>query len=1704
MGGRSYWESAPRVNDQNDAITISDGANGVDNIDDVNLLEVNWELNQGNHYLPKPTSSSTKVILANSHQSNWIKAEPDDGFAQSLYYNNDMTATIYKMPLQKLIDRFLPKASLLTSWYYTKTPNSAGAVYEEEQPEENFAVDELISDMKTIYNYYCWNAEEEENGIQRETVDVLQYRSDGTVLRDEDGKAVYESGDRNYASTNKGTFIYFGQVGLETNRFSLFDFYKAQPYGSNAGPCADTTITGAPDTATIPIVTDLLSDDASFMNPFDLKAKVQYEYVREYTEAGFAPGAYSPVRVYGAARTYISTGVGSAFSLSGYGRTDEEIQRFKDEHPNVDMPQQIFTMVKKGYNGYRCSGINVNTTQGYTDYEYEAYTTVTKYELATDESTLMLPFVPNNVTAKTDPLPTISDYIFYKAIQAAEAEMNNNATVKNAQKYTQESQEKQLVNYQYLFPDGATIKNTNEVWASYITNFDGYHQILPFYNFNMAGPGFTDILKKEFKEQILKAAKLYLAEDFTAATYDDNYKQILESLIRNVGAKTFTLSNGTTVTTIAAPNVPFFPDDMPTPATCVGIVGFKKIEIEDYKTEPTYTTAFDYTDKNGDRVYAVYDITEEELCLTMNVPQKRMSAMLITSGETWSKSMTYSNNITQNSFNPDNYRFVIPHSFFGFGLTSFDINEQPTYRVNLYKKYFSSGNEEQTPLIKEADVMSMLMRWEEAGIDGTESAYVFMRDLYKLVMYIRDEGRVLETAYSYLYIPDSIWDFREGITQEAWWTERLAADSYGPDKLSEEEQEKIIVKKNEISWQIVDYENYEECMVGGKAKAFALFPFSSPYTRAYYMEDALKTGTFDHGGYQEGHGGADWYSRARASQILSDGRAGELDSVATDIYNYEIERRTIFNILNSPGREETLIDDALEFLWDDPLVRVQNPAYQKAKLEVESELEHFSIYGEEVSVAPGVVTKAGYNCYGGFSVHVAHSGVKIENGKITGTPTSKTTYAHMRRWPEVQVGDIVGAGTLLGYEGTTGNSGGVHLHMGINVKGKGESPAKYMAPIFTPFYNSEKASEVLQEYREAAGDDRLIFGSEYYSLIRTSLLAKFDDDKLNEKYENGLNLAVFDATYLSDASFIISGDSEYIIFKRPRDDQGDLILGILHDDRYIVKEGIAEPKYWACDIETSRIGSGDTILFKVISKYEIEELPTDVLTGVKIKVGPKDHEFESTTIVWGNNTPLYPLGNADDIFDINLVNTEKRFIVKDSEYKNDSGESVYAERKAEYLAKFPDEEDKSGDVRVKSDFFDRSKCMDKFAIAEELLPYMSIYDNPYSVIWYDAAVSEEHQRAMAAEGIPHGNAGTNKVDMIRLKKSLKQAGFDPEDKLSLSDYTYTPELTKIMKTVIDLMKDYGWTGYMDKCYDDVKGEGYAGEFKNVHKFNVNAVEAWGQYNTYVTKENTNKAAHEAYRIVSNQTGVPRALLWAVGFCESSHHPANESDNFGIKSGDGGDLRFEYEVVDASGDVSFVHNTDVVGFVNWNGPRIVRRATGTLQTMIWVAENYAPMYEPGAKNNPDRYAYWMVTPYNGVLLAATFFRENIRALEADQAQLKMADIKAIAALPEWQELAEYTGVNAVTLVKYGCTSLMYNKGPNALAARADEFAEMKVTKVPLPPNDPMGRAYRLEITIPGGLEGVDGTYYASPSTLANGDTADGHYIDRVLELMVNGN
>jgi murein DD-endopeptidase MepM/ murein hydrolase activator NlpD len=56
----------------------------------------------------------------------------------------------------------------------------------------------------------------------------------------------------------------------------------------------------------------------------------------------------------------------------------------------------------------------------------------------------------------------------------------------------------------------------------------------------------------------------------------------------------------------------------------------------------------------------------------------------------------------------------------------------------------------------------------------------------------------------------------------------------------------------------------------------------------------------------------------------------------------------------------------------------------------------------------------------------------------------KSVYFHFYKPPYVQEGQFVAAGQVIGGQGTTGNSTGVHLHFGIILNGTYIDPAPYI------------------------------------------------------------------------------------------------------------------------------------------------------------------------------------------------------------------------------------------------------------------------------------------------------------------------------------------------------------------------------------------------------------------------------------------------------------------------------------------------------------------------------------------------------------------------------------------------------------------------------------------------------------------------------------
>ena len=281
---------AKSTNTENSGVAIDSS-----NIGSLKLMQANMLLNMFNPYLPKSIDVANDVmriklgddgeklnldgsITNYADSKNWPIA--DEEFPPVLYYTNTGGSTAYKFPLEQLIDRYMPKSSLLTAWYTIKDSDELGKDGEEDS--YSFAVKSMMQDIKTIYNYYCLNGETAGD----ETVLSVQYDEYGKIKRDSDGNAEMADEMKTFAATNEQTFLKFGQAGLQSNRFSVFEMYDFAALSSKGelGPgCTNSEVTGTEVEEVVPVVTDFLSVNAEFLQKYQLKVEFDYSYSYQYT-----------------------------------------------------------------------------------------------------------------------------------------------------------------------------------------------------------------------------------------------------------------------------------------------------------------------------------------------------------------------------------------------------------------------------------------------------------------------------------------------------------------------------------------------------------------------------------------------------------------------------------------------------------------------------------------------------------------------------------------------------------------------------------------------------------------------------------------------------------------------------------------------------------------------------------------------------------------------------------------------------------------------------------------------------------------------------------------------------------------------------------------------------------------------------------------------------------------------------------------------------------------------------------------------------------------------------------------------------------------------------------------------------------------------------------------------------------------------------
>ncbi|MBQ8298948.1 MAG: M23 family metallopeptidase [Clostridia bacterium] len=1617
IGGREEFKNGP-LNDKNGGVVID-----TNNIDLIDLMEISTLLNIGNGYLPK-AKAVTNYITQNpgadprSNSDAWPVA--DSAFEQQLYYTNDYSSVVYKTALEIIINRYLPKASILTAWYYVKDTDLADPETQGRETLDNgeynkFNIDDLMRDIKAIYNYYCWeNAGET---YEDEDIKAILYDSgDGTVVR-EDGLGSpakrYDSTQK-VATSNKDTFIHFGQAGLETNKFGVFNVYE--PKGSKGKPKAPEAITQDPEEATVPVVTDLVSKHAYFMDRFGLDATYEYTYSYRYKEE--IPPETTPA-------TYVQ-GIPIKKPTVPAGHTCN----FGSKGGYIRIPGTACTSCASKFDDYEgwkicgkgktSAGVTVylvqdlrNVTGPLTEVSASLYITEKGvsdwiYDTAQDSDDIVIPYeatkdIEPRGKIGIDENDKISKYINEKVVKKAEVDfVENTKAIKDAGEYTIEHQDKKFVNYMHLYPELTETPEggpADAVAASVLQgNIFDYKHELPFYDAGAQSgdPSLTpEKVLELFSGEISDESK---GLSGTSTTGDTEFFGLFSDFVNSNSEN---------------------PD--PKPDEPSGVVEYEFLGIDsidsldvkgfaDNKQDPKYNVPkFTSVSSQSSPFNAIYAIDEYQLALMLDIKQKRISTMIVMDVETWAKSATYDIEIIQNSFDYTNYRYVVPHSYFSFGVRVFKIDEKPLYRVEYYKDYFSKY-ENSEPGIKEADVLSMMMKWEEFAKSGNDTAYAFMRDLYKLIMYIRQKGidedniddYILSTAYSYLYVPDTIWEFREGISQEAFWTERLAAEMYGDDAMSKEELKKVLVKKEEIAWQILDYDEYEECQYEedgeAKTKIYALFPFGAPYTRTWFMEDALEKGVFYDGNYTDGHGGADWTSRAKMSAMLS----GK-DELAKRIYDYELRSRTLRNIMNGTEKYEDKIEKALDFIEGG----TGGTAYTKAESELRAELREYEIRSPEVAVAGGVVYKADYNCYSGFAVGVDHT-------KDDASTPARTSYVHMRRWPVVQTGDIVGPGTILGYEGTTGNSGGNHLHQNVWVGNAKDSPAEYMGPIFAPFYNQEKVFEISQELSKYSDNEELILGTDYYTLIRTVLMQEFENGKAKYSAEIAPE---GQATYLKSASFVMlegnDGEThEYIDFygaSTTFDELGNPVggaTGVVSGDKIIVKVGITSPEYYLCGYKTEVIRnatasddslSGDDFassngvtLLRVISKEKIDDFSEEVLAN-SIQVETDVDITSSTRVIWGNNVPFSPIvADMEDAIDITSLNVEKSF--KASEHKS------------EYDGKPndpPKKEEGYDDVKATKDFFDAGKVEDRLKVPALYLIHMSDLESEYSIPFYEGPVSVEHQNS----GIVLGYSGSISGDLLKFQQALISNGLDP-DRTITPNGVFDENTKNIIKQNVTSMVSS--TSINNGAVGEYPGHSIEGMVR------WNATVTWGSVDESIKVGR--EATMQAGMMVPNVTS---SFVAGVASCESSFIPTNESNQFC-----GGADAVSWLTQPVFPDETSTADTGNITIVYRGVKRTIRRAQGLMQLAPGVG---FPRARAKVGDDIDQIVSQVRTPATNAILGAEYLSENIVSLIGNETHFNRLK-ELVNSNPAFAAMTADCGISGMELALSGCSAYMYNKGP----------------------------------------------------------------------------
>lgn len=562
------------------------------------------------------------------------------------------------------------------------------------------------------------------------------------------------------------------------------------------------------------------------------------------------------------------------------------------------------------------------------------------------------------------------------------------------------------------------------------------------------------------------------------------------------------------------------------------------------------------------KFYAVFPVNKKEIAYTQSVWAKSLPFYLTTAAKTWSAEKQFNHRIIEaGTFDdPENYHFIIQCNNYAKGYMDYRCTLKANWRCQLFAPVFAGDADEAKTKARESDVLVLLSEWEEAADEGIGAADYFIRDLRALLQYSKGvtdsrDGGTTEAiqgpdgpyihpgSYAYLYIKDEILEFDEALAEPIFWTNRLFATP-GDDAIDESTENQMKSRMVTKTWQNVDYALYDECKNdNGSYSVYALWPFGSQYSGLLYAMAAnasekenlkiFREEASGWGGFGMAHQANDLYGRRLSAEICETAFLGGTTALIQAEYS---NGKVTLTGTDSTGGLGLYFDDVPVTLTLDGTnyhfngtqaavygyalytrtAQIKDP--KKAEAEIRQELEEEVHWTKIKAIAPGIVISSGANTSAGFFVKILHADGTTSN------------YCHMKRYPEVQIGDYVGAGTLLGYEGTTGRSSGFHLHNAVVINSGVVNPTRCYYPFFTPFFYEEKADEAGRALSsEYMSYERTIFPYQQLAWDHSGLWEKggknveIENDKVViQNYTPTISL-------LSDVAYLLTKESDQYV-----------------------------------------------------------------------------------------------------------------------------------------------------------------------------------------------------------------------------------------------------------------------------------------------------------------------------------------------------------------------------------------------------------------------------------------------------------------------------------------------------------------------------------------------------------------------------------------------